>query len=245
MRDWQGKRYWLIGASEGLGRELARVMSRAGTDLVLSARTAARLESLAGELPGRTEVLPMDVTDPAAVAAAAQQAGEIDGVICMAGQYAPMTARQWDAGQAAAFCDVNLTGTVRVLGTVMPGMMERGRGHVVLVSSLAAYRGLPGMIGYGAAKAGVLSLAESMRADLRDTEIEVQVVLPGYIRTRMTAQNDFAMPGLLDPEDAAQRMFDFMLSDQFRATLPGPMGLAMRLAQFLPDWAWNPLLPKR
>lgn len=235
MKDWAGKRYWLVGASEGLGRALAHVMSRAGVDLVLSARDRGRLEELAAELPGRAEVVPMDVTDAAAVTRAADKVGEVDGVVYLAGVYWPMAAQDWDAARVVTMLEINLTGAARVLGAAVPGMVARDRGHIVLTGSLAGFRGLPGAIGYGASKAGLMALAESMQADLRRSGVQVQVANPGFIRTRLTDQNDFAMPFLMEPEAAAQAMFDHMGTDRFKASFPTLFSLVFRLSQFLPD----------
>ncbi|MBC7153043.1 MAG: SDR family NAD(P)-dependent oxidoreductase [Rhodobacteraceae bacterium] len=238
MKDWAGKRYWLVGASEGLGRALAHVMSRAGVHLVISARDRARLDALAAELPGRVDVLPLDVADAAGVARAAAGLGAVDGVVYLAGVYWPMAAQDWDAEKVATMFDINLTGAARVLGAVVPGMVARDRGHIVLTGSLAGFRGLPGAIGYGASKAGVMALAESMQADLRRSGVQVQVVNPGFIRTRLTDQNDFTMPFLMAPDQAAQAMFDHMGTDRFKHSFPPLFSLLFRLSQFLPDWAY-------
>lgn len=238
MKDWAGKRYWLVGASEGLGRALAHAMSRAGVHLVISARDRARLEGLAAELPGRVDVLPLDVADTASVARAADGLGEVDGVVYLAGVYWPMAAQDWDAEKVANMCDVNLTGAARVLGAVVPGMVARDSGHIVLTGSLAGFRGLPGAIGYGASKAGLMALAESMHADLRRSGVQVQVANPGFIRTRLTDQNDFTMPFLMEPDQAAQAMFDHMGTDRFKRSFPTLFSLVFRLSQFLPDWAY-------
>lgn len=245
MREWVGKRYWLVGASEGLGRALARQMSAAGVDLVLSARTEARLTELAASLPRNAQVVAMDVSDPASVAAAAAEAGEVDGVVYLAGLYWPMAAREWDAARVEAMCDVNLTGCARVLGQVLPGMIARDRGHVVITGSLAGFRGLPGSVGYAASKAGCMMLAESLHADLRGTGVLVQQVNPGFIKTRLTAQNGFDMPFIMEAEAAAREMFEHMGSDAFKKSFPAGFSLLFRLGQMLPDWAWYPLFPRR
>lgn len=245
MRKWTGRRYWLVGASEGLGRELALVLSRAGVELVVSARNPARLDALVAELPGKATALPMDVADPASVRAAAAALGPVDGVVYLAGLYWPMAAKDWNADQVEAMCDVNLTGCARVLGQVVPGMVARDDGHVVITGSLAGFRGLPGSVGYAASKAGVMSLAESLHADLRGSGVAVQVVNPGFIRTRLTAQNDFSMPFIMDAPDAARRMFEHMCSDRFKTSFPAVFSLFFRLGQMLPDWLWYPLLPRR
>lgn len=238
MRDWRGKRYWLVGASEGLGRALAQRLSAAGAEVILSARSAGRLEELAAELPGPARVVTVDVSDRASVEAAAAEAGEIDGVVYLAGVYWPMKSQEWDAEKAEAMADINFTGCVRTLGAVLPKMVARGRGHVVLTGSLSGFRGLPGAVGYGASKAAVMSLAETMHADLRGSGIEVQVANPGFIKTRLTDKNDFKMPFLMTPEEAAGAMFALMDGKAFKKNFPWGFGAVFRLSQFLPDWAY-------
>jgi len=238
MRDWAGKRYWLVGASEGLGRALAERMSRAGVHLVLSARNADALTALAGALPGPTTVLPCDVASDTSVAAAAAQAGEVDGVVFLAGVYWPQAAQAWTADQVVAMCDVNLTGCARVLGQVVPAMVARDAGHVVITGSLSGFRGLPGAIGYSASKAGVMALAESMHYDLRRTGVDVQVVNPGFIRTRLTDKNDFRMPFIMEPGAAADEMWRFMQTDGFKRSFPTAFSWVFRGSQFLPDWLY-------
>ena len=238
MKEWQGKRYWLVGASDGLGKELAMMLSRAGVELVLSARNEAALNELAAALPGKSQVAAMDIRSGDSVAAAAEAAGTIDGVVLMAGTATSISALDWDADKAVEIADTNFTGVLRVLGHVMPGLAERDAGHVVLVGSLAAYRGLARNVGYAASKAAVQSLAESMYADLRGTGIQVQIVNPGYFRTAMTAANTGKMPFLMEVEDAAREVFEHMMDDSFKKAFPAPLSWVVRLAQFLPDWLY-------
>ncbi|WP_090112378.1 SDR family NAD(P)-dependent oxidoreductase [Limimaricola pyoseonensis] len=238
MRDWQGKRYWLVGASEGLGRELAFCLSRAGVELVLSARNAERLRSLSEALPGRAEVLPLDVRDTGAVSAAAERAGEIDGLAYLAGVYWPMRAQGWDEAKVEEMADINYLGATRVVGAALPGMRRRGRGHIVLTGAISGFRGLPGTIGYGASKAAVMHLAESLQHDLQGSGVEVQLVNPGYVRTRMTDKNDHPMPFIMEPARAAREYFEHMSSDRFKLNYPYGVSLLYRGTQFLPDWAY-------
>ncbi|MCU0814965.1 MAG: SDR family NAD(P)-dependent oxidoreductase [Cypionkella sp.] len=238
MKDWTGKRYWLVGASEGLGLALAQVMSRAGAEVILSARNADRLAEAVATLPGKARALPCDVADSASVRAAAESLGEVDGVVYLAGVYWPMKAQDWDAEKVEAMCDINFTGCARAIGAVLPDMVKRGSGHVVICGSLSGFRGLPGAIGYAASKAGVMSLAESLYADLRGTGVEVQVANPGFIRTRLTDKNDFSMPFLMEPELAAREMFEHMNADAFKKSFPLVFSWLFRLSQFLPDWAY-------
>ncbi|MEM9710148.1 MAG: SDR family NAD(P)-dependent oxidoreductase [Pseudomonadota bacterium] len=238
MKTWAGKTYWLVGASEGLGRSVAETMSKVGTSLVLSARNGDRLAELAASLPGPARAVPMDIGDAESVARAAEEVGEIDGMVFLAGVYWPQPATKWNAGEVEAMCDINLTGAARVLAHVVPAMVERDRGHIVITGSLSGFRGLPGAIGYCASKAGVMSLAESMYCDLRKTGVQVQLINPGFIRTRLTDKNDFSMPFIMEPDAAAQVFFDHMNTDRFSKSFPGFFSLLFRGGNFLPDWAY-------
>ena len=238
MTDWQGKRYWIVGASEGLGREVAKRISAAGAEVIVSARNEDRLTSLVAELGGRASYVTLDVTDINAVQAAAAQIGHIDGVVYLAGVYWPMKASQWDNERADMMGQINYLGASRVVGAVIGQMVDRGRGHIVLTGSLSGFRGLPGAIGYCASKAGIMALAESMQADLRKTDIQVQLINPGFIKTRLTEKNDFAMPFIMEPQKAAQIFFEHMNSDDFKRSFPVPFAWLFRLSQFMPDWMY-------
>jgi NADP-dependent 3-hydroxy acid dehydrogenase YdfG len=245
MKDWTGKRYWLVGASEGLGLALAQMMSRAGVEVILSARSADRLAAAVAAMPGPATALPVDVGDRASVTAAAAALGRIDGVVFLAGVYWPTTAQAWDQAQVEAMCDINFTGCARVVGAVMPGLVAQGHGHVVITGSLSGFRGLPGAIGYAASKAGTMALAESMYCDLRGSGIQVQVANPGFIRTRLTDKNDFAMPFLMEPDQAARAMWEHMNTDRFKVSFPMVFSWLFRLSQFLPDWAYYRMFAPR
>ncbi|MEP5631058.1 MAG: SDR family NAD(P)-dependent oxidoreductase [Tateyamaria sp.] len=233
-----GKRYWLVGASDGLGKALAQVLSRAGIEVVVSARSQDKLAALVDELPGKASYQTIDVTDDASVKTAVEAVGDIDGLILLAGTYTPFSAREWNAEQGIAMADVNFTGFMRVLGQVMPQFVAKDSGHVVITSSLAAFRGLPGSIGYTASKAATMSLAESMHADLRKTGVRVQVANPGFIKTQLTDKNDFKMPFIMEPDTAAREVFELMLTDSFKKSFPTLYSLLFRGAQFLPDWLY-------
>ena len=235
MRDFAGKRYWLVGASEGLGLALAHKISAAGAEVIVTARNAERLDEVVAALPGRAKALPCDIADTDAVKMAAREAGDIDGVVFLASVYWPMSATEWDADKVVAMADINFTGAMRVLGEVVPGMVARDAGHIVITGSLAVYRGLPGAIGYGQSKAALMSLAESMHIDLRHTGVDVQIANPGYIRTRQTAKNTIPMPFIMEPDEAAQELFELMCSDRFKKAYPRFFSWFFRLGQFLPE----------
>lgn len=238
MKEWQGKRYWLVGASDGLGAALAQKLSRAGAEVILSARSEDKLADLVAALPGKASYQTIDVADNDSVKAAADAVGTVDGVVFLAGVYWPFGAKEWNANQAVAMADVNFTGLMRVMGQVVPEMVARDAGHIVITSSLTGFRGLPGSIGYTASKAGTMSLAESMHADLRKTGVQVQVVNPGFIKTQLTDKNDFKMPFLMEPDEAAREVFEHMNTDSFKKSFPWLFSLLFRGSQFLPDWLY-------
>ncbi|MEM9911245.1 MAG: SDR family NAD(P)-dependent oxidoreductase [Pseudomonadota bacterium] len=239
MIDWSAKTYWLVGASEGLGAALAKKLSATGAEVILSARNEERLTALAEELPGKSRIVAMDIGDGASVTAAAEQIGDVDGLVFLAGVYWPMTATEWRAEEATAMADINFTGAVRVLGQVVPTMVARNTGHIVITGSLSGFRGLPGAIGYAASKAGVMALAESLRADLWRTGVRVQLANPGFIRTRLTDKNNFTMPFIMTPEAAAQEMFELMNDDgAFERHFPRLFSWVFRLSRFLPNWLY-------
>jgi short-subunit dehydrogenase len=238
MRDWAGKTYWLIGASEGLGRALAKIMADEGVDLILSARSESRLQEIADELSRPAHIVGVDVSDSESVRAAAASIGPIDGVVFLAGVYWPMAATEWNADDAETMMDVNLMGAMRVLGATVPDMVKRNAGHIVLTGSLSGFRGLPGAIGYSASKAGIMSLAETMKSDLKSTSVEVQLVNPGFIRTRLTDKNNFSMPFIMSPEDAARVMFEHMNSRKFKRSFPTLFSWLFRASQLMPDWLY-------
>ena len=243
--DWSGKRYWLVGASEGLGRAVAHKVSEAGAEVIVSARSEDRLKSLVNELPNTASYVTVDAADMDDVKRAAAEVGRIDGMVYLAGVYWPMSAQEWDNEKATLMAEVNYLGASRVVGEVILPMINRNAGHIVLTGSLSGFRGLPGAIGYSASKAGLMALAESMQADLRQTGVRVQVINPGFIKTRLTDKNDFNMPFIMEPEEAAQIFFDHMDSGGFKRSFPTLFSWVFRLSQFLPDWAYYRIFGSR
>ena len=234
MTGFEGKTYWIVGASEGLGRALAQGLSERGAHLVLSARNADRLAEICATLPNARAV-PFDVTDLEAVRRAVAEVGEVDGLVYNAGAYEPMRTGDWDTEAVLSMTDVNYTGALRVLGETVPVFVSAGRGDITLIGSLSGYRGLPAAVGYAASKAALVSLAETMRFDLAGTGVTVRIVNPGFIKTRLTEKNNFKMPMLMSVEDAAERVIKAMSRRRFRTDFPAPFSWVIRLLDYLPD----------
>lgn len=237
----KGKRIWLIGASEGIGAALAAQLASEGAQVILSARNAARLDDVHASLPGDGHcVLPMDVCQIESVQQAWHSLADRlpDIVIYNAGTYIPMSAQQVDIAAAESMIDVNLRGAFRVACTVLPEYLAQNKGHLVLVGSVAGYRGLPGAIGYGASKAGLNHFAENLRADLKHTGIKVQLVCPGFVKTRLTEKNDFSMPCIITPQQAAKSMIKGMQSSAFEIHFPKRFTYVLKFLRLLPHWLY-------
>lgn len=235
------KRIWLIGASEGIGAALAKQLAGEGATLVLSARNAQRLAALCSELPGNGhQALAVDVTSLEEVQHAWQSlaASPPDMVIYNAGTYTPMDVQQLQIDAVESMLDVNLRGAFRVVSAVMPTFLHQNRGHLVLVGSVAGYRGLPSAMGYGASKAGIMHLAENLKADLKKTDIRVQLVSPGFVKTRLTDMNDFPMPCIITAERAAHYIVAGLQSNRFEIHFPKRFSYVLKLLSLLPAWLY-------
>ena len=226
-------RYWIVGASEGLGRALAEALDARGASLIVSARSEERLQELAGKLRDAVAI-PVDVTDPASVAEAARKAGQFDGMIYSVGAYEPTKATEWNGDAVRLMIDTNITGCVNVLGEVVPRFVKANKGHIALIGSLSGFRGLPGAVGYGLSKAAVMHTAENLRIDLSKTDILVQRMNPGFIDTRLTEKNEFNMPQLMTPEEAAAHVVHAIDKRRFSYSFPRPFSWMFTVGQHLP-----------
>jgi len=244
MLNLSGKTYWLIGASEGLGRALAFELSESGVFLCLSARNEKRLTELASKLPGKAMLVPMDVRNSESVTIAFKKLPKLDGVIYSAGAYEPMAADEWNNEAAEVMLDVNIMGAMRSLGHAIPAMDQTGGGHIILIGSLAGLKGLPGSIGYSSSKAALIHLAECLRADLDPKKFKIQIINPGFIKSRLTDKNTFHMPFIMSANEAARRTLRIMRTGRFRTAFPRRFAFLFHIANLLPDWIYFKLLRK-
>ena len=236
LRDWAGRRVWLVGASSGIGRALAHALHGLGAVVTVSARQAEALEAFRAEHPG-SQAVPLDVTDPAAVAQAAAtilQAGPLDLVVYCAGHYRPMGAATWSLAEMLQHQQVNYVGALHVLDATLPALLARGAGHVSLVGSVAGYRGLPKSLAYGPTKAALIALAETLFLDLHERGLGVSIINPGFVETPLTAQNEFHMPALMSPEAAAQAILHGWKRGAFEIHFPKRFTLVLKVLRLLP-----------
>jgi short-subunit dehydrogenase len=229
----------LTGAASGLGREMARQLSAAGAAVGAIDRNRDALHLLEKELDGRGIATAVaDVTDPDAMNVAVRELqeklGPADRLIANAGIGFATPTRELSVNDFTMIIRVNLLGVINSVAAVLPGMMERRRGHLVAISSLASFRGMPLMSAYCASKAGVSSFFDSLALELRAFNIRVSTICPGWIRTPLTEQINFKMEGLLEPDDAVRRILRAVAARKRHVAFPWRTAMILRVLRWLP-----------
>lgn len=236
MDDWRERRVWLVGASSGIGQATASALHALGAHVLVSARTAEALHAFVAAHPA-AQAWPLDVTDATAVGLTAREIlaqGPLDLVVYCAGHYREMRATDMALPDLKRHLDINYIGALHVLDAVLPAMTVRGQGHISLISSVAGFRGLPKSLAYGPTKAALTNLAETLYLDLQPLGVGVSVVHPGFVQTPLTAQNDFTMPALITPAQAAQAMVAGWRRGAFDIHYPKRFTRWMKLLRLLP-----------
>ena len=240
---------WITGASTGIGAAVAEALVARGWTVAITARAVDRLEALAARHAGRMIVAAGDVSDAAGMAALHQrievEAGrKVALVILNAGAWQEMGAWDFDLAAFRLMMEVNLMGTANLMASVMPAMLARGSGQIAVVASVAGYRGLPRAVAYGATKSALISMCESLRFDLEKAGVAISVVNPGFVRTPMTAVNEFPMPFLLEVEDAAQRIVKGLAAGMFEVACPWQLVWPLKVLRVLPAGVFFRLLSR-
>jgi short-subunit dehydrogenase len=239
--QWQGKNVWLVGASSGIGAALAKQLMTLGANVALSARRKEPLDALVAShtnSQARHLVLPMDATDAEQVKVAhrniRQQWPTIDLIIWLAGTYKAMRADALDLDLIKQTIDANLTSVYNGLDAFLPDLIAQKSGAIALVSSVAGFRGLPKAIVYGPTKAALINLAEVLYNDLKPYGISVYLINPGFVKTPLTAQNEFKMPALISSEEAADEIIKGFGKGHFEMHFPKRFTRMLKLMRLLP-----------
>lgn len=238
---------WITGASSGIGRALAEAHAARGWRVGVTARREAELNALAERFPGRIIVAPADVTDPAAVRAAVEtvmSGGMITRAILNAGTYERDTAETFSAALLRRQIELNLLGTANCLEVVMPMMVARNAGQIALMASLAGLAGLPGSASYSASKAAMIALAESLKFDLDRHGVSISAICPGFVKSPLTANNEFPMPFLMETDDAARAILRGLDARRFFIAFPEGLARPLRILRSLPYSVFFPLLAR-
>ena len=232
----------VTGASSGIGRALALWLARKGVQVFAAARRLEALKALQAEIPstqGKLEPVAMDVADARGTLQQIQEldsaCGGLDLVIANAGVgfNTPAKGLQWEDVERTI--QVNVLGASATLCAVLPRMVERNSGHLVGISSLAAFRGFRRTAAYSASKAYVATFLEGLRVDLKSTRVKVTSVHPGFVKSEMTAKNNFKMPFLMETEDAVAKIGEAIFRGDAVFAFPWPMALAARALRALPN----------
>jgi short-subunit dehydrogenase len=234
---------WVIGASTGIGAEIAKQLAEAGVKVAASSRSISTADEALN-----LKAWPLDVTDAKAVAetfAKIEAAiGPVDLVLVSVGTYKPLMGFDLTLADHRAGIEVNYMGVVNVLQSILPGFRKRKAGHIAWISSVAGYAGLPKSAAYGPSKAALINLAEGLKPELNKAGISLSVINPGFVKTPMTAANDFPMPFLMEPEDAAHRTIKGLAQGKFEIAYPRRFVILLKLLRILPYWLFF-LLTKR
>lgn len=228
------KTAWVTGASTGIGREIVLQLTAAGVNVAASARSAEKLGAFG---PGIVSI-PLDVTDADACRAAAEriesELGPIDLVVLGAGTYAPVAIDSIDPKLFAHTMETNYMGVVNCLAAVAPRMMARGKGQISWIASVAGFMGLPKAAAYGPTKAALINLAECLEPEMKLKGVRISVINPGFVATPLTAQNDFDMPFLMQPDEAARRTIAGLAEGRFEIAYPRRFVAILRILRALP-----------
>jgi short-subunit dehydrogenase len=233
----------ITGASSGIGWALARALAAEGCKVGLVARRREQLAELAGQIEkagGTAAFAVADIAERtqtvAAIREVAEHLGPVDLLVANAGVGAPTTVEPFNVADIEKMFRVNVLGVVYSLEAVLPQMLERRRGHLAGVSSLAAYRAFPGESAYTSSKTAVNAFMEGLRIQLRGKGIAVTTICPGFVQTPMTAMNEFKMPWLLTAEEAARRIVRALKRKRKVYNFPWQTSLLMKLLRWAPDW---------
>ena len=236
---------WVTGASKGLGKSLTRELLKDGWVVAISSRNLMELEAVAEELisfGGEVRAYPLDIADNEEVERTLniieQDLGEINLAILNAGTYIRFGADEFSMDLFNKQININLLGTVSCIVAVLNKFKVRKSGHIAVVSSLSAYRGLPYASAYGASKAALSNICESLKPELDNLNIGLSLIHPGFVRTPLTSKNDFKMPFIIDSEVAAKEIVKGIYSKKFEISFPFRFVIIMKLLRLLPYWLY-------
>jgi NADP-dependent 3-hydroxy acid dehydrogenase YdfG len=237
MTEAHNKLAWITGGGTGIGKALALALDLQGWQVVISGRTEQKLQATADESQ-QISFLTLDVTDK-------DQTVEVFDVLCErygvpslvvlnAGDYTPMPLEEFDLDLIYKLNQVNYLGVMNGLASILPAMQARQSGQILLMSSVAGYRGLPDAAPYGATKAALINFAEALYMPLKQQGVLLRVINPGFVKTQLTAQNSFKMPAEITAAEAAQRIVKALDTDSFEITFPKRFTYILKLFRALP-----------
>lgn len=230
---------WITGGGSGIGAALAKRLAAEGWRVFISGRDENKLNAVGAA----TEPVVCDVTSPEQVAAALASMPPIDLAILSAGMYNPAAVRTTSLASFEEHMAINFFGAVHCLQALLSGMQQRG-GHIAVVASLAGCCGMPNTSGYGASKAALIHVCESLAVELHDSRVKLQLINPGFVKTPLTAKNQFPMPFLMGPDAAAERIMQGLVSERFEISFPRRLAWTIKTLKLLPYPIVQPLMKR-
>ena len=229
---------WITGGGTGIGKELTLILAEKNYDVIISGRRKEKLIETAKINKKKIHPIPLVVKNPIQCKKVSEviykKFKKIDLLILNAAIYSPGSMTKICTTEAKKVIDINLLGVLNCLSPVAKIMQENKEGHVVFVSSPAGYQGLPGGGFYGVTKSALTFLAETLNIEFHKSNIKVQVVNPGFVKTPMTDKNPFFMPFLMTPNNAAKKISEKLESSDFEIFFPKKLIIPMKLLRLLP-----------
>ena len=251
MKPFQDENIWIIGASSGIGWELAKQLAKLGANLILSARSQDKLESLQKEIGGKHAIYSLDVSDyknVQQVFSKIQKKAKLDRLIFLAAIYQPGKIIALDLQKSQEVIQINLLGAIHCAKVVLPFfkkqiLKNKKKVQIALCGSVAGYTGLPLGQPYSATKAAMINFAESLYVET-PPEIDIKLISPGFVKTPMTDENNFKMPMIISADKAARFIVKGLEKKAFEIHFPKRFTLLMKSLSILPYGLKLPLIRK-
>jgi short-subunit dehydrogenase len=240
---------WITGASTGIGKALALKLASKGLTVVASARSIKNLKKLKNEsksLKGSINIYPIDISLRSQVVSTLNKIekkfGNIGTVILNAAINEPINSQNFSSQKLENIMRINYIGTANVLDQIIKNFTKRKSGKIAVVASLAGYVGFPNSSAYSPTKAALINLCESLRSDLEQYNVVLQVINPGFVKTPMTDKNNFYMPFLISSEKSAEYIYKGLLTNRFEIFYPKIFGYILKVLRFLPYFLLLPII---
>jgi len=231
------KKIWITGASSGIGKALAEKFASEGWKVAISARRKEILDEMASN--ENISSYPLDVTNQDQInnvfTKIISDFGNLDLCVFSSGTYDPKMEKEINIQQNKFVMETNFFGVLYCIKSVEKYFKDKKNGHISIVSSIAAYRGLPNSSGYGPSKAALTNLTESLYFDFKKYNVRISLVSPGFIKTPLTDKNDFPMPFIKSPKFAADEMFKGLTKTKaFEIHFPKALTVLLKFLRILP-----------
>lgn len=235
---YNNKNILVIGGSFGIGEELCKELSRLGSNLAIVARSKDKIDNLCKTLNGNHLSIASDVSKKSDLnklsTTLSKKWNKIDIVIFCVGAYQPMNIDNFDLQKAENIININVKSFLSFIDSFLPSFKKKKISHLAIISSVAGYFGMPNSLAYGASKAALSNLSESLFYELKKYETKVQLINPGFVKTRLTDQNNFKMPGIISAKKAARLIIKKLPKNSFEIKFPFMFTFIMRILSILP-----------